>query len=214
MEKLLLVDGSNLLFQMFYGMPSRIINKEGKPIQGILGFVGALRKIITATQPTHICVLFDGEHENPRNTFYKEYKANRIDYSTMPVEDTPFQQLPDIYKALDFLNIPFKEIQDFEVDDYIASYTKTYQTQMEIVIASWDSDYFSLINERVKIYRYRGKKSYICDKQYLKDKLHITPDKYIFYKSLVGDSADNIKGIYKIGPVTAAKLVNCYASIE
>ncbi|MDE7095537.1 MAG: hypothetical protein K2O23_03530, partial [Anaeroplasmataceae bacterium] len=211
---LLLVDGSNLLFQMFYGMPSRIINKEGKSIQGILGFIGALRKIITATRPTHICVLFDGEHENSRSTLYEEYKSNRIDYSTMPLEDTPFSQLPDIYKALKYLNISFKEIQDFETDDYIATYAKTYQTHMEIVIASWDSDYFSLINDRVQIYRYRGKSSYICDIQYLKDKLHITPDKYIFYKSLVGDSADNIKGVQKIGPVTATKIVNGYSSIE
>lgn len=214
MERLLLVDGSNLLFQMFYGMPSRIVNKEGKPIQGILGFVGALRKIITATTPTHICVLFDGEHENPRSTLYEDYKSNRIDYSTMPLEDTPFSQLPDIYKALEYLKIPFKEIQDFETDDYIATYTKTYQTQMEIIIASWDSDYFSLINDNVKIYRYRGKSSYICDKQYLMDKLHITPEKYIFYKSLVGDSADNIKGVHKIGPVTAIKIVNSCSSIE
>ncbi|MDE5856695.1 MAG: hypothetical protein K2H06_06575, partial [Anaeroplasmataceae bacterium] len=214
MERLLLVDGSNLLFQMFYGMPSRIINKEGKPIQGILGFVGALKKIITATTPTHICVLFDGEHENPRSTLYEDYKSNRIDYSTIPLEDTPFSQLPDIYKALKYLNIPFKEIQDFETDDYIATYTKTYQTQMEIVIASWDSDYFSLINDKVQIYRYRGKSSYICDKQYLNDKFHISPNKYIFYKSLVGDSADNIKGVYKIGPVTAIKIVNSYSSIE
>ncbi|MDE7105611.1 MAG: hypothetical protein K2O22_00420 [Anaeroplasmataceae bacterium] len=214
MRKLLLVDGSNLLFQMFYGMPSRILNKKGKPIQGILGFVGALRKIIAATSPTHICVLFDGEHENPRSALYEEYKSNRIDYSSMPLEDTPFFQLPDIYKALEYLKIPYKEIQDFETDDYIATYTKLYQTQMNIVISSWDSDYFSLINDKVQIYRYRGKSSYICDKQYLMDKLHITPDKYIFYKSLVGDSADNIKGVHKIGPVTAAQIVNTYSSIE
>lgn len=214
MRKLLLVDGSNLLFQMFYGMPSRIINKNGKPIQGILGFVGALRKIITATAPTHLCVLFDGEHENPRSTLYEKYKSNRIDYSTLPLEETPFSQLPDIYKALEYLKIPFKEIQDFETDDYIATYTRLYQSQMDIVIASWDSDYFSLINDKVQIYRYRGKSSYICDNQYLMDKLHITPDKYIFYKSLVGDSADNIKGVYKIGPVTATKIVNTYPSIE
>ncbi|MDE6407691.1 MAG: hypothetical protein K2K48_04300 [Anaeroplasmataceae bacterium] len=214
MERLLLVDGSNLLFQMFYGMPSRITNKEGKPIQGILGFVGALRKIITATHPTHICVLFDGEHENPRSILYEEYKSNRIDYSSMPLEDTPFSQLPEIYKALDCLKISYKELTDYETDDYIATYTKLYQSQMEIVISSWDSDYFSLIGDKVKIYRYRGKNSYFCDIQYLNDKLHITPNKYIFYKSLVGDSADNIKGVHKVGPVTATKIVNSYSSIE
>jgi len=61
MEKLLLVDGSNLLFQMFFGMPARIINEQGKAIQGTLGFVGALLKIIRRMEPTHVAVLFDGE---------------------------------------------------------------------------------------------------------------------------------------------------------
>ena len=66
MDKLLIVDGHNLLFQMFYGMPSRIINGQGKAINGVLGFVGALLKIIKIVSPTHIIVLFDGEHENSR----------------------------------------------------------------------------------------------------------------------------------------------------
>lgn len=212
MERLLLVDGSNLLFQMFYGMPSRIVNKEGKPIQGVLGFIGALRKILAELQPTHCCVLFDGEHENPRSEIYKDYKSNRIDYSSMPLEETPFSQLPDIYKVLSYFKIPFIELTDYETDDYIASYVYTYQNAMNIVIASWDSDYFSLINEKVQIYRYRGKKSYLCDKTYIQEKLHIEPQQYIFYKSLVGDHSDNIKGVPKIGPVTAAKIVNQYSS--
>lgn len=63
MSKLLLIDGSNLLFQMFYGMPSRIVNADGKAIQGTLGFVGALLKIIAMTCPTHLAALFDGEQE-------------------------------------------------------------------------------------------------------------------------------------------------------
>lgn len=67
MKKLLIVDGSNLLFQMFFGMPSRIVNDEGIAIQGVLGFVGALLKIIRKVNPTHIVVLFDGEIENKRN---------------------------------------------------------------------------------------------------------------------------------------------------
>jgi len=57
-EKLLIVDGHNLLFQMFFGMPNRIINKDGKAIQGVIGFVGALNKIIKQVQPTHVVVLF------------------------------------------------------------------------------------------------------------------------------------------------------------
>lgn len=64
MDKLLIIDGSNLLFQMFFGMPARIVNNEGKAIQGTLGFVGALLKIIRKVELTYILVVFDGEHKN------------------------------------------------------------------------------------------------------------------------------------------------------
>ena len=96
MEKFLIVDGSTLLFQMFYGMPARIVNKEGKAIQGTLGFVGALLKIIRQVQPTRLVVLFDGEHHNERKDIDENYKANRPDFSQMPEEETPFSQLPDV----------------------------------------------------------------------------------------------------------------------
>ncbi len=100
MNRLLIVDGSNLLFQMFFGMPSRITNSKGKAIQGTLGFVGALLKIIRRSEPTHIAVLFDGEHENERAELYAEYKANRVDYSQISEEDSPFSQLSDVYTRL------------------------------------------------------------------------------------------------------------------
>ena len=89
-HRLLIVDGSNLLFQMFYGMPARILNKDGKPIQGTLGFVGALLKIVRRVQPTHLVVLFDGECQNERTALDADYKANRPDFSEMAEEDTPF----------------------------------------------------------------------------------------------------------------------------
>ena len=90
MKKLLLVDGSNLLFQMFFGMPARIANEQGKAIQGTLGFVGALLKIIRMVEPTHVAVLFDGETHNPRTDLDAGYKANREDYSEVEEEENPF----------------------------------------------------------------------------------------------------------------------------
>ena len=122
MNKFLIVDGSNLLFQMFYGMPSRIVNKDGKAIQGTLGFVGALLKIIRQVKPTHAVVLFDGEHHNERKDIDENYKANRPDFSQMPEEETPFSQIPDIYKALDFLRIQHTETTVCETDDVVAAY--------------------------------------------------------------------------------------------
>ena len=214
MDKILIVDGSNLLFQMFYGMPARILGPGGQPIQGTLGFVGALLKIIRMTDPTHVAVLFDGECASGRTKLDGDYKANRPDYSEMEPEDTPFSQLPDIYAALDHLGISHRETSDCEVDDWIAGYAMTLGREQDMVICSFDSDFFQLITDRVKILRYRGEKTVLCDRHYLRDKLGIMPEKYAAFKALTGDAADNIPGIHKIGPKTAAALMNQFQDLE
>ena len=214
MSKLLIVDGSNLLFQMFFGMPARIVNKDGKAIQGTLGFIGALLKIIRMTEPTHVIVLFDGEHENARKELDGNYKANRMDYSAVSDEENPFSQLPDVYRALDHLGIKHAEMTDCETDDAIAAYVFTYAKDTEIIISSFDSDFFQLISERVSVLRYRGEKTVICDEKYIADKFGITPSQYADFKSLTGDKADNIKGAEKIGVKTAAKLLNTFGTLD
>ena len=214
MNRLLLVDGSNLLFQMFFGMPARIVNADGKAIQGTLGFVGALLKIIRMTQPTHIAVLFDGEHENDRSTISADYKANRTDYSQTPEEETPFSQLPDIYVALDYLCIRHAETAGCETDDWMAAYARLANADTEIIISSFDSDFFQLISERISILRYRGEKTLICTSAWLHEKFDILPSQYADFKALTGDPSDNIKGADKVGPKTAAALLHQFGSLE
>ncbi len=214
MDKLLLVDGHCLLFQMFYGMPARILGKDGRPIQGTLGFVGALRKILAMTHPSHVAVIFDGETHNPRTDLDADYKANREDFSLVADEDNPFLQLPDIYRALDFMGIAHSETADCETDDVLAAYAKAYGGKCEVVICSQDSDFFQLISENVSVLRYRGEKSVTCDVAYTREKFGISPEQYAFFKSLTGDGSDNIKGIPGVGPKTAAALVNQFGTPE
>lgn len=214
MDKLLLVDGSNLLFQMFFGMPARIVNRSGKAIQGTMGFVGALLKIIRMTNPTHIAVLFDGEHENERATLNAAYKANRIDYGKLPEEQSPFTQLPDIYAALDYLKIRRAETTVCETDDWIAGYALTYGSEIKIIISSFDSDYFQLITENISVLRYRGVKTIICTPDYILNNLEILPTQYADFKSLVGDASDNIRGADKVGPKTAGLLLRKFDTFE
>lgn len=210
MEKLLVVDGSNLLFQMFYGMPARIVNHQGKAIQGTLGFVGALLKILRLVRPSHVAVLFDGECHNPRKDLDEAYKANRPDWAEE--EETPFDQLPDIYAALDQLGISHAETACCEADDWIAGYALSWEG--ELVISSFDSDFFQLITDKVKILRYRGEKTVICDKAWLWEKYAIRPDQYAAFKALTGDTADNIRGIPGVGPKTAAGLLRQFGDLQ
>lgn len=214
MDRLLVVDGSNLLFQMFFGMPARIPGPDGRPIQGTLGFVGALLKIIRRVMPTHVAVLFDGECSNDRRELDEDYKANRPDYSTMAEEETPFSQLPDIYAALDHLGIVHRETEDCEADDWMAAFAKRYGADREVVIASWDSDLWQLITENVRILRYRGEKTVICDEAFIRGKLGIGPAQYADFKALTGDHSDNIRGADQVGPKTAAALLHQFGSLK
>ena len=163
--------------------------------------------------PTYVAVLFDGETYNPRVDVDADYKANREDYSQVEEENNPFSQLPDIYEALSFLHIPYAETTDCETDDWMAGYVRKY-TDREIVISSFDSDFFQLISDRVKVLRYRGENTVICDTEYIRVKLGIEPSRYAEFKSLTGDTADNIKGVDKVGQKTAAQLMNEFGSLE
>lgn len=214
MDRLLLVDGSNLLFQMFFGMPARITGRNGKAIQGTLGFVGALLKILRGTRPTHAAVLFDGEHGNDRTFLDPDYKANRTDFGQVPENENPFSQLADVYAALDYLGIRHAETGDCETDDWIAGYALNYGGEMEVVISSFDSDYFQLITDHVRVLRYRGEKTTVWDPASVREKYGIEPSQYADFKALTGDPSDNIRGAYQVGPKTAAVLLNRLGSLE
>ena len=125
----------------------------------------------------------------------------------MDEDDTPFSQMPDVYRALDYMGICHAETTTCEVDDWMAAYCRRYGESMQIVIASQDSDFFQLISENVRILRYRGQSSLLCDRSYIQEKFGILPEQYADFKALVGDSADNIRGADKIGPKTAAALL-------
>lgn len=214
MEHILIVDGSNLLFQMFYGMPNLILSRQGRPIQGVVGFVGALLKIIRFLKPTHICVCFDGECHNERRDLDEDYKANRPDYSLIPEEETPFSQLPDIYDALDYLGICHRQTQCCEADDWIAGYALTLGREHRVTLVSQDSDFFQLISENVAVLRYRGENSTLCTPDDIRERLGVTPEQYADFKSLTGDTADNIKGAPKVGPKTAAALLQQFGTLD
>ena len=123
METLLIVDGHNLLFQMFYGMPSRIRGRDGQAIQAVIGFTGALLKVMRTIQASYVVVLFDGEKGSYRADDNMGYKGNRTDYTDAEDDDNPFLQLVKIKRVLDFLEIRhFKITERLETDDVVASY--------------------------------------------------------------------------------------------
>ena len=112
------------------------------------------------------------------------------------------------------MGIKHSQTTDCETDDVIAGYAMTFGRENEVLISSFDSDYFQLITDKVKVIRYRGKSSVICDENHIRDKYGIEPSYYLDLKCLVGDTSDNIPGIRGIGPKTAAKLINTLGHID
>lgn len=214
MKKIVLIDGHNLLFRMFYGIPAPIRNSKGKDIKGLIGFIGSLKKIVAVFKPYSVYVIFDSEtSKNSNLTIDEEYKANRINYSNIPEEENPFSQLPLIKKALNYLNIAYLEVENNETDDFIASIVSKSTNEYQYIIISTDSDFIQLIDDNVFLYVPRGKKSILYNKEKVIKKYNIGPEKYVIFKSLVGDKSDNIKGVNGIGNITAAKILK-YNSIQ
>lgn len=214
MKKIILVDGHNLLFRMFYGIPAPIKNSKGKDIRGLIGFVGSLKKLVDEFKPYSLYVIFDSEtSKNSNLEIDKEYKTNRIDYSNISEEENPFSQLPFIKKALEYLKIAYLEVENNETDDLIASIVSKPINEYQYIIVSTDSDFIQLVDNNVFLYVPRGKKSILYNREEVIKKYNVIPEKYVLFKSLVGDKSDNIKGVNGIGNITAAKILK-YNSVQ
>lgn len=214
MKKIILIDGHNLLFRMFYGIPNPIRNSKGKDIRGLVGFIGSLKKLVDEFQPYSLYVVFDSEtSKNSNLTIDKDYKINRIDYNNISKEDNPFSQLPLIKKTLQYLNIAYLEVENNETDDFIASIVSKNTKEYQYIIVSTDSDFIQLVDSNVFLYVPRGKKSILYNREEVIKKYNIVPEKYVMFKSLTGDKSDNIRGVKGIGKVTAAKILK-YNSIQ
>ena len=212
---MVLIDGNNLLFRMFFGMPNKIYDAKGHLIHGTIGFVGTLLKIIKEHESDYLVVVFDSEIPSEK---FKDinYKKNRIiNYESVLDEENPYTQLPDIKRCLDYMGITFIEKEKCEADDIIATICKLYRDVMhEIIIISTDKDYFQLIDKKINVLCPRGKNSILYNEVMIKEKFGILPKQYILYSALIGDKSDNIPGIYGIGKVTASNLVNEYDCID
>lgn len=170
---------------MFYGIPSSIKNSKGKEIRGLIGFIGSLKKIIEEFNPYSLLVIFDSEtSKNTNLETVQDYKANRIYYNNIAEEENPFSQLPLIKNALEYLNITYIEIENYEADDYIASIvTNISSKEYQYIIISTDTDFIQLINGNTYLYIPRGKSSILYDEKEVINKYNVLPSKYTIFKS-------------------------------
>ena len=210
-NRLLIVDGNNLLFQMFYGIPTKIYNKRGRTIHGTLGFISALQRMIKTYEINRCLVVFDQDGSSERKEIAEDYKANRPkDWDSLPQDEIPFLEEEYIRECLRYLDVCTLDSKGMEADDLIASIALRESEENDVFIASYDSDFFQLINDRISVIRYRGERTKRMDKPTFETEFCFPPERYALYKALTGDTADNISGVLSIGKKRATEIVqNC-----
>jgi DNA polymerase I len=210
-NRLLLVDGSSYLYRAFHAMPD-LRAVPGDPssaatgaIRGMINMMAALR-----TQfPSHYAVcIFDASGPTFRDALYPEYKANRS-----PMPDDLRSQIAPIHEVMRLQGWPVVAVPGIEADDVIGTMARIgAERGMEVIISSGDKDLAQLVNEHITIIdTMNGRKRDVAG---VTAEFGVPPSLMLDYQNLVGDTVDNVPGVEKVGPKTAAKWLTEYGSLE
>ena len=210
-NKFLIIDGSSLFFRAFYALPL-LKTKRGLYTNAIYGFVMMVENAIEKINPTHVAVCFDMKGKTFRSDIYKDYKGTR--------QKTPNeleQQWPLVRDILGHMNIKILESPVYEADDIAGTLAKLGSEEgFENYLLTGDKDYFQLVNDKTKVlFTRKGITDMdIVTVEKIEEDYGIEPLEFIELKALMGDSSDNIPGIYGIGEKTGLKLVRQFHTLE
>lgn len=204
---LILVDGSSYFFRAFHALPP-LVNSKGQPTGAIYGVANMIKRLAKDYQSNKIAIVFDAKGKTFRDDWYPAYKANR---PPMPVElSSQFHPLLAVLGAMGF---PLLIIEGVEADDVIGTLAReATEAGLPVVISTGDKDMAQLVNEHVTLINTMSRETMDIDG--VKKKFGVTPEQMIDYLALVGDTSDNVPGINKCGPKTAAKWLSHYQTLD
>ncbi len=181
---------------------------DGTPVNAVYGFTTMLMKLLDDTDADHVAVIFDAGRKSFRNELYPDYKAHRP-----PAPEELVPQFPLIRAAVQAFNIPSVEMDGFEADDLIATYTAhALAAGARVTIVSSDKDLMQLVGDRVEMLdTLKNRTIGIAE---VAEKFGVSPDKVIDVQALCGDAADNVPGVPGIGIKTAAQLIAEYGDLD
>ena len=205
-KKLVLVDGSSYLFRAYHGLPPLTHNRH--PTGAIYGVLNMLRKLIADEQPDNIAVVFDAKGKTFRNDIYAEYKANRP-----PMPDDLRVQIEPLHKIIKAQGLPLIVIDDVEADDVIGTFSvEASRNGYSVLISTGDKDMAQLVNADVRLINTMN--NHIMTEATVPEKFQVNPNQIIDLLALMGDTSDNIPGVPKVGPKTAAKWLAEYDTLQ
>jgi DNA polymerase-1 len=206
-KTLLLVDGSSYLYRAFHALPE-LRSPKGEPTGAIYGVLNMLRKLATDYKSAARACVFDAKGKTFRDEAYAEYKANRA-----PMPEDLASQVKPLCEAVEALGWPVLVIDGVEADDVIATLAEQARAAgWRTVISTGDKDFAQLVDERTTLVNTMSNE--LLDIEGVKKKFGVAPGKFLDYQTLIGDAIDNIPGVDKVGPKTAAKWIEKYGSLE
>jgi len=206
-KTLLLVDGSSYLYRAFHALPD-LRNAAGEPTGAIYGVLNMLRRLLADYKADYLACVFDARGKTFRDELYPQYKAHRP-----PMPDDLGVQIEPLFEAIRALGWPLLQIEGVEADDVIGTLARHAEERgLNCVISTGDKDLTQLVTDRVILVNTMSNER--LDPEGVKAKFGVPPGRMLDYLTLVGDSVDNVPGVEKVGPKTAAKWLAQYGSLE
>jgi DNA polymerase-1 len=206
---LLLVDGSSYLYRAFH-VPNlqQLTNARGEPTGAVYGVVNMLRSLLAEYDPQHIAVVFDAKGRNFRHELYEQYKAHRP-----PMPEELSSQVGPLLDMVRAMGLPLLQVEGVEADDVIGTLAARAAAHgMDTIISTGDKDMAQLVNAHVTLVNTMNGTR--LDTDGVREKFGVTPEQIVDYLALIGDTSDNIPGVPKVGPKTAAKWLNNWGSLD
>ena len=204
---LILIDGSSYLYRAFHALPN-LTNSQGEPTGALHGVLSMINKLVREQQATHIAVVFDAPGKTFRDELFANYKATRP-----PMPDELRSQVGPILAAVKAMGLPLLQITGVEADDVIGTLCKrAADAGLNVLVSTGDKDMTQLVNNQVTLVNTMTDS--VFDRDAVKKKFDVFPEQIIDYLALVGDTSDNIPGVPKVGPKTAAKWLNEFRTAD
>ncbi|MBT8056247.1 MAG: DNA polymerase I [Gammaproteobacteria bacterium] len=204
---LYLVDGSSYLYRAFHALPN-LGNSRGEPTGALLGVANMLRRLLKEEDPKHIAVVFDAKGPTFRHEMYPDYKANR---PPMPADLR--KQVEAIHDFTRLLGLPLLQVDGVEADDVIGTLARRTEADgFECVISTGDKDMAQLVSDTTTLTNTMT--GVDTDREGVREKFGVEPEQIVDFLALTGDKSDNIPGVEKCGPKTAAKWLNAWQDLD
>ncbi|MFZ0498888.1 MAG: DNA polymerase I [Steroidobacteraceae bacterium] len=204
---LVLVDASSYLYRAFHALPG-LSNSHGEATGAVLGVLNMLAKFFKECRPKRIGLVFDAPGRTFRDDLFAEYKANRT-----PMSNDLRAQIEPLLTILRAQGLPLLRVEGVEADDVIGTLAcRAASAGQSVLISTGDKDMAQLVDGSITLINTMS--NTVLDRAGVKAKFDVFPEQIIDYLALVGDSSDNIPGIDKVGPKTAAKLLNQYGTLD